>query len=466
MPRDEAAPGARGPRGGRIELIPEGTVDVVVAGGGIAGVSVAAALGDLGYDVLVVEPGLDGAKRLAGELIHPPGVADLAELGLLRTLEETGVAAVHGFAVIPAPSEPPAILPYGEIPGLTRHGFAMDHAALNAALGRAVERLPRVTVWRGSRVTDLDLDHADFAEATVTNPMGEVRLRARLVVGADGSPSTIRKLAGIGHEKIRISNMVGYLVRGTRLPCPDYGNVFLGGPAPALAYAIGRDMVRVMFDVPENPHGVDAPWRDTEYLDALPDPFRTAVAATMTTEPRLVSANYSLSPQSVFRGRLALVGDAAGCCHPLTATGLSVCTRDAIRLRQALRDTRGDVPAALARYAALRSGPQRTRMALAEALYAAFSGRTPEMRLLRRGILRYWTYGRRGRAASLALLSTHEGRMSRMATQYAHVVGHTLTGLIRRRSEAESVALPSRRRALLGLSRTTLRYFREALTIW
>jgi flavin-dependent dehydrogenase len=173
----------------------------------------------------------------------------------------------------------------------------------------------------------------------------------------------------------------------------------------------------------------------------------------------------------VYRGRLALVGDAAGCCHPLTATGLSVCTRDALRLRQALRQTAGDVPAAVQRYARLRGGPQKTRMALAEALYAAFSGRTPEMRLLRRGIIRYWTHSRRGRSASLALLSTHEGRMSRMAVQYARVVGHALTGLIRRRSETESLALPSRRLAVLRLavlrlSRATLRYFREAFTTW
>ena len=45
-------------------------VDVLVAGGGIAGTAIAAALSEFGYEVLVVEPGMDGSKRLAGELIH------------------------------------------------------------------------------------------------------------------------------------------------------------------------------------------------------------------------------------------------------------------------------------------------------------------------------------------------------------------------------------------------------------
>src|SRR5262249_53374685 len=144
-------------------------------------------------------------------------------------------------------------------------------------------------------------------------------------------------------------------------------------------------------------------------------------------------ANYSVVPETVARGRVVLVGDAAGCCHPLTATGLTVSTRDAIRLRDALRESRGDIPAAIRRYARLREGPQRTRVALADALYEAFGGRTPEMRLLRQGILRFWERSRRGRTASLALLSMHDGRMSALALRYAHVLAYAMTELVRQR---------------------------------
>ena len=154
-----------------------------------------------------------------------------------------------------------------------------------------------------------------------------------------------------------------------------------------------------------------------------------------------------------------LVGDAAGCCHPLTATGLSVSTRDAVRLAHSLGDSGGDVLSATQRYAELRGGPQLTRVALAEALYQAFAARTPEMRLLRDGILRFWARSPRGRAASMALLSTHEGRMSVMAVQYARVVGYALTLLVRRRAGTP------RPRALLGLGWTTLRYAREAFRV-
>jgi 2-polyprenyl-6-methoxyphenol hydroxylase-like FAD-dependent oxidoreductase len=266
-------------------------------------------------------------------------------------------------------------------------------------------------------------------------------------------------LAGIGHSRLRSSHMTGYLLRGARLPHPSYGNVFLGGPAPALAYAVGPDLVRVMFDVPDNPHGLEAPQRDPAYLAALPPALREEVRRGMAAGPRLVCANYSVVPETVARGRLVLVGDAAGCCHPLTATGLSVSTRDAVRLARALRDER-DVVRAARRYAERRGGPQLTRVVLAEALYEAFSARTPELRLLRQGILRFWAKSSRGRAASMALLSTHEGRMSVMAVQYARVLGYALTLLIRRRHPR------SHPRALLGLGRVTLGHARSALRAW
>ena len=232
-------------------------VDVVVAGGGIAGTSVAAALRGSGLEVVVVEPGLDRTKRLAGELIHPPGVTDLAALGLKDHLPPTSVMPVAGFAVSPDGDAAPYVLRYGEIPGLATHGFAIDHVDLAAGLAAALRSLPHVTVWSGARVTGVDLHHPDFAAVTVTRDGRETLVRARLLVAADGASSQTRALGGIDHRRIRISHMAGYLLRGIQVPHPGFASVFLGGPAPVLAYAIGGGGVRLMFDVPANRHGID-----------------------------------------------------------------------------------------------------------------------------------------------------------------------------------------------------------------
>ena len=439
-------------------MSPTRAFDVVIAGGGMAGAAVAAGLDELGLRTLVVEPGLDGSKRLAGELIHPPGTTDLADLGLLDALEAVGGAPVLGFAVLADGQS--HVLPYAPMAGMRPTGFAMEHGAIATTLRSAITRRPHVTVWHAARVVALDTSAADHIGVTVASDAGAVQLRARLLVGADGTASSVRRLAGIGARRRRISTMLGFVVPCGRLPHPGFGCVFLGGPAPALAYQIAAGAVRVMFDLPDDAEGGDVSTRGRTYLAALPEPLRTDVRQAMDAQRGLVSASYSVVPDAVARGRIALVGDAAGCCHPLTATGLSVSTRDAIRLREALR-TEPDVPSAVRRYAARRAGPQRTRVALAQALYAVFVARTPETRVLRTALLRYWKRSPRGRAASMALLSTQEGRMRIMAREYARVVSHAVPSLLRRGAERRPVV--ARTRVALGLSLATLRHAGGAL---
>ena len=437
-------------------MSPDRGVDVVIAGAGMAGAATAAALGELGFAVLVVEPGIDHTKRLAGELIHPPGATDLASLGLLGALEGAGAVAVRGFSVFFA-SEP-YVLPYANVLGLADRGLALDHARLGSALHEALVARPHVTVERGARVVALDTSRRDAVAVTIARDGREVRVSARLVVGADGGSSAIRRLAGIGHQRRRLSTMFGYVLRGVALPRPGFGNVFIGGPILGLAYPIGPDSVRVMLDVRGDGMGADAPAQLARHVIEWPWPSADAVRDALVGQQPLASASYSIVPDRVADGRVVFIGDAAGCCHPLTATGLSACTRDALRLRDALRADPTDVPAALRAYAAGRAGPQRTRLALAEALYEVFQGRTPEMRMLQRGVLRYWRWSRRGRATSMALLSTHEGRMSVMVREYARVVACALPSLLAWDGRRDVRSLAARSQATVALSRATLRY--------
>ncbi|HEY2380912.1 MAG TPA: NAD(P)/FAD-dependent oxidoreductase [Terriglobia bacterium] len=407
--------------------------DIVISGGGIAGTTAAAALAQLNYRVLVVEPGLDHARRLAGELIHPPGVAALRELGLLTPLQEAGAIPVSGFAVFVGDAD---ILRYDEVAGLGESGLAIEHGTMARALLAAVEKLPTVTVWRGARITGLDLAGPDSANVTVNRDGRDCQLRTPLVVAADGRNSHVRQFAGIPCKQIHISNMTGFLIEKACLPHPGFGHVFANGPTPALAYAISLDQTRIMFDGPATPDGT------TACLKALPEPLRSSVGSAMETQAPLVAANYWIAPAAVVKGPLVCVGDAGGCCHPVTATGLSACARDAVRLKQSIQETGGDIPRALRRYTALREGPQRARMAGAQVLYEVLKGGTPEMFLLRRGLLRYWKQSLRGRAATMALLSTHDERPFAVVREYMQVCRYALPEVGR---------VPKSSSAMLGL---------------
>lgn len=447
------------------------TVDVIIAGGGVAGSAVAAALAEFGYRILLVEPGLDHSKRLAGEVIHPQGVTDLRELGLLNCVTESGAIPVHGFVVfagdrtvtaadaVVSPSTGAYVLPYAAMGRQGQHGLAIEHGHLAEALLREVTTRSTVTVWRGARVSAIDLSQADRATVVITSAEGARQLGARLLVAADGRNSHLRRMAGITGRQIRISNMLGYTLTPGCLPHPGFGHVFAGGPAPALAYPIAPGTTRLMLDLPLQPAAIDTPGYLKAYVEAMPHTLRSDVERAIETQTPLRSTNSFIVPETVVKGRLVCAGDSGGCCHPLTATGLSACTRDAIRLRQALRDTAGDIPAALNRYASLREGPERTRLAGAGVVYEVFKGGSPATRLLRQGLFRYWRRSARGRAATVALLSTQEDRRSVLIREYIQVCGHSLPSLIRRGSD-RGASQDTRSQAIVGLSRVMLAFLR------
>jgi squalene monooxygenase len=207
---------------------------------------------------------------------------------------------------------------------------------------------------------------------------------------------------------------------------------------------------------------MDAPKKDPVYLAALPPGLREGVHKAVHSQKATVSANFTRMPKAVVRARVALIGDSAGCCHPLSASGLSSCTRDALELRRAVARSPDDLPSALQQYSAWRRGPQRTRISLAAALYQAFSERTPEMEFLRRGLFRYWKRSASGRKVSMALLSTQETRMGVMAREYARVVGFALPRLLLE-SGASWAALVNSQKALAGLVRSTFPYVSETV---
>jgi 2-polyprenyl-6-methoxyphenol hydroxylase-like FAD-dependent oxidoreductase len=445
--------------------------DVIIAGGGAAGVAMAAALAESGYDVLIVEPGLDRAKRLAGELIHPPGVADLSELGLLACLEKSGATSIKGFAVFDngattsdSPKSvtcEPYLLPYSTTGAQGKRGLAIEHCVLGEALLSEIANFPRVTVWNDARVTAIDLSHTNAAAVSITHAGGDCRIHSQLLIAADGRNSRLCQMAGIGQKQVHISNMIGYSLTDIPLPQPGFGHVFIGGPAPVLAYNVGGGKTRMMFDLPPETRQDSEIEYIRTYLVALPEPLRSNVAQAIEAQTPLRAANRCIIPETVVKGRLVCAGDAGGCCHPLTATGLSACTRDAMRLKQALRENSGDIPAALQRYAGLRQGPQRTRLAGAEVLYEVFKAQTPEANLMRQGLLTYWRRNARGRAVTIALLSTEEDRTSVLIREYLQVCRYALPPLIRWNGKTRRRPAETRSHAMFGLSRAFLKFLAQ-----
>jgi len=394
--------------------------DVVVGGGGVAGIAAAVALQQLGYHVVLIEPGQHDDRRLAGEVFHPPGVAGLAELGLLPALTSGSIAPIDGFSVL---SGSECIrLPYDCVPAHSRTGFCLEHGLIRERMMTAVRALSNVTVKQDARVVGVQHSEASQVVVDVANRGTNIRYRCRMLIAADGAPSRLARLAEIDVRDRRISTVMGYRIGVQNLTEPGHGNVYLGAGTPILAYPIGQGQARILFDIPYRP-GQHATTADCLALaTALPAALRDEVAQAIATQSRMSMATRAITPKTPVQGCVVLVGDAGGSCHPLTATGMTMCISDALLLRDALTAHHGDLAKALRLYLRRRRWPQTTRLVLADALRDAFIGASPEMRVVRRGIILHWQRNARSRVASLALLSTANGRPTALLRQILEVM--------------------------------------------
>lgn len=396
-------------------------IDVLIAGGGVGGAAAAAALSQLGLRILIIEPGPAQGRRLAGELIHPPGIDGLCRLGLLSDRSMPG-SPVKGFAIFPADKDDPAssvTLRYGEKPGTRLLGRAIEHRILKDHLLETVQRFPGVTAWIGARVTRIEENpDGSFTAMVRSNDGEEIRIRPQLFLGADGPMSRVRKLIGISHETRRYSGMMGIEVEDTHLPNNGYGNIFLNSAGVAYAYAIGGGRARVMFEVLK---GADSKESIKTHLGLFPPLFRLDIERVLATSKPLAAANFCIVPNASVRGNAALVGDARGCCHPLTASGITAAVKDALILRDALSESNLDIATALRRYSRRCGRLELTRRTLAEELREAFLAQTPEALLLRECIFSYWRTSDKACVRSMALLSTVDTSIFSLATQYGTV---------------------------------------------
>jgi squalene monooxygenase len=382
--------------------------DVVIGGAGVAGLAAAVAVQRLGYNVTLIEPGQHDDRRLAGEVFHPPGVAGLAELGLLPALMREPAMTVNGFSVWHHGEC--TRLPYDSVPAHRTSGLCLEHGLIRQRMLDVVSALPNISIKRGGRVVGIDQSDPSGVVVQVANGSAAARYRCRLLIAADGMPSRIGRLAGIGIHHRRISTIFGYRISTESLPEAGFGHVFVGGETPVLFYPISRGTARILFDIPYRANRRPSAADCLSMAAVLPDRLRREAEEVIATQPRMSVLAQAITTERSAQGRVVLVGDAGGSCHPLTATGMTMCVNDALLLQEMLAERSGDLPRALQLYQRRRRWPQATRLALADALRDAFCGASPELRVVRRGMLAYWRESAAGRSATLALLSTADGR--------------------------------------------------------
>lgn len=310
--------------------------EIVVVGGGIAGSSVASVLARAGKRVLVLEQQLEYRDKVRGETIVPWGTLETDGMDLTSTLLDTGGA----FAATLVPYDelqPPAAAEAGGLPlSLLCPGAS---GQLNVGHPEASEALAQkaasdgATVIRGVR--DVMVTFGDSPTVRYRDGTNTVEVTPKLVIGADGRHSTVRRQAGIAlDERPAVVFGAGLLVRS------ESGfteKVALGteGQTHFLAFPRQDGLTRLyqMVDIARQPdftgsgrlaHFVES-FRQLQSFPAASALADGEVAGPAGGAP-MTDAWTTTAP--VVPGAV-LIGDAAGWNDPILGQGLSVAFRDA-----------------------------------------------------------------------------------------------------------------------------------------
>ncbi len=279
-------------------------------GGGPAGLAAAIAARRRGFDVTIADGSVPPIDKACGEGIMPDGLDAARSLGLRLDL---GAQHFRGIRFCEEGAAVEAAFPKGFGLGLRRttlHRLMVDGAAeagVHMAWGAHITGICRQGVHVDGRL-----------------------VRARWIVGADGGQSSVRRWANLDaclHESRRFAFRRHYAVA----PWSEFMEIHWGDRCQLYVTPVGAREVCVVLISGTSCLRLD------HALAQFPEVLRRVCGAENhpdQMERGAVSTSRRL--KSVYRGNVALVGDASGSVDAITGEGLRLLFRHALALAAAL----------------------------------------------------------------------------------------------------------------------------------
>lgn len=361
----------------------EKDADIIVVGGGLAGLAAAVGLARAGYQTLHLAPAAPPDRRTSALMM--PSVEFLVSSGLVQDPAAIGhpLTAIRIIDATPRLIRAPETLFDAREAGLEAFGWNFANATLLEHFASAAPSTGLTT--RNAAVTSYrregDMGIVTLADGT--------QLAAPLVVGADGKKSLIRTEAGIGTREQAFSQ--------SALVCDLELGRSIGGTSIEFHYPNGPFTL-----VPAGGNRANLVWIDQEPVlrSAQAEGADGLLTALRTRSQHLFGAISLASPSFIFplsvlsvaqagRDGTVLVGESAHAFPPIGAQGLNLGLRDVADLMAVLttidRTAPGWADAASKAYATRRAGDLARTGTMVDALFRSLLAEMLPSQALRAG---------------------------------------------------------------------------------
>lgn len=324
--------------------------DIAIVGAGISGATLAAALKDSGMKVALIEaqPQAVAASRqqvyalslLTGQILTQIGVWDKI-LPKINTFTQ----------IYLSDADYPGILQfYPQDLNKDRLGYVAEHEPMITELQAFLNDCPNVTWICPAEVVNVDYqpdgvvvetrslsDNQPNQETSQETGKQETqKFRSRLLVAADGKKSRIREAAGITSKGWKYwQSCITTKIK----PEKSHNNIAYekfqySGPFAILPLPGNR--CNVVWTVPHAEAKALAELDDRQFLAELKKRYGDRMGDLELLGDRFVFQVQLMQSDRYVQHRLALIGDAAHCCHPVGGQGLNMGIRDAGAIAEVL----------------------------------------------------------------------------------------------------------------------------------
>lgn len=360
--------------------------DIIIAGGGMIGSSLALALAPLSLRVAIVEPVPRSApdqpsfddrstalSRSTKRMYSAMGLWDQIAAAA------TPVKKIHvsdqgrfGFSHIDAEEQKVEAL-----------GYVVINRVLGSVLQEALIDVPNLDVLCPATVTAADLA-PDGVTTTVQHADDRSEaLSCRLLVAADGARSAVRDMLGItaGHKAYEQRAIVGNLLPEKPLQNCAYERFTSNGPLAILPITDGR--AGFVWTVAEHEADRILALDDAAFLDELQAAFGYRLGAFSRVGKRDSYPLHLSKAVRLIATRSVLIGNAAHGLHPVAAQGFNLGLRDVAALCDCIAEFDLDDDELLQHYAAWRKRDQGKLVGFTDGLVQLFSSDRGSVRALR-----------------------------------------------------------------------------------
>jgi 2-octaprenylphenol hydroxylase len=363
--------------------------DIVIVGGGMVGTALACALGNSPLKVAVLDrvtaapiPERDYDQRVSAVTLASRALFE--NLGAWEGMERRRVSPVREMRVWSDDDGGSIHFNAAEI-GEPALAYIVENSVIQTAL---IERLHRFTNVHYLCPVELgDITLADNGAAIVLRD-GRL-LQTRLLVGADGAGSAVRRAAGIETHSLKLNQQGIVATVATERPHAQIARQRFLSTGPLAFLPL------------DEPHSCSIVWSadsaraeqlmaldDVAFINELQIVFGDSLGAIQTVSPRATFPLALSHAKAYTAPHLALIGDAAHTVHPLAGQGVNLGFLDAATLAEVLLDAAANHKdigghAVLRRYERWRKGDNLAMISVTGGFKYLFGNELPVVSQLR-----------------------------------------------------------------------------------